>query len=331
MAAITSDRDSIRIRVPHWSSPRHPIYSLETRRRIQNRVIGLLQLGCMPAIFAATMLALAGIVGTMLVTQMMYSSSWYDYQYVIPVILGWAAGTMALIQLGAGAMANILVIAQAAPIISGEVELQSWGLLRTTTLSLREIFFAKYAAILTQFRTPLFALMLLRVISTLTIILLVGYSIIQDMFYYQTWAEWLRQVARFRWLPVFVAAVPWLVFYAGQPVIQLLLNTALGMAASAYARTRGQAVAAGLVLRLGVWVTTGLLNGSAIFVLNYLSSQWRYPSYVGMGLPYLPEWLDLWSTWLTVAFYGASVLAAQMGMILVALGLSLRRARTLVG
>lgn len=317
----------------HWAHAEHPVYGLETRRRVQNRTLGLLQLGCVPAIFGTTAVALAGIVGATVLQQLSWASTWYDLESIVPLALGWAIATMMVIQLGAGAMANILVVAQMAPMISGEVELQSWGLLRTTTLSLREIFFAKYAAALTQLRAPLLGLVILRAASTFTIMLFLAYLLLRQTFYYMSQSDWQRFWVRWEWLPPLLAFVVYLMFYVSQPVLQLLLNGAIGMVASAYARTRGQAIAAGLVGRLAAWVTVIITNAAIMFFLGFLITQWTSPSYASldaysiMATP--SEFEQTWSIWLTITGYGLALLLTQVGLVIMLLGLAMRRARTL--
>jgi hypothetical protein len=130
-----------------------------------------------------------------------------------------------------------------------------------------------------------------------------------------------------------IAATALALVYVSQPVVQLLLNTAIGMLASSYARSRGQALVAGMVGRLGLWVTAVLLNGAALAWLNHLMTQWRYPTmalnaaYHATPSPSVTA--DLWSTGLTVGGYALTVLAAHIGLIALTLGLALRRTRSL--
>ncbi len=325
----------LRIHVPPWASLAHPIYRLEVQRRLQNRSLLALRLGCVPSVFAATSLGLIAVGVTVFMSQFTWAVTWQDYATSIPLMLGWAGGTMLLIQVGAGAIANILTIAQAAPLISGEVELQSWGLLRTTTLTLREIFFAKYAAALSQLRAPLFGLMVLRLASTVTGLLLFAYVILRDTFYYMYPEDWRLFWQQARWFPPLIAIAAALVFYLSQPVVQWLLSGAIGLLASAYAPTRGQAIAAGLVGRLALWVATILVNVGCIYLLSYAYSQWVGGYYLissGLQAGPSPGPLEInWVTSLTIAGYMVAVLASQIGITLLVLGLAQRRTRLLGG
>jgi hypothetical protein len=327
----------VRLRTPRWASLAHPVYRLEAQRRLENRSLLALRLGCVPSIFAATGLVLIAVAVTVFLSQFAWLGTWQQLSTTIPLLLGWVVGAMVLIQIGAGAIANILTIAQAAPMISGEVELQSWGLLRTTTLTLREIFFAKYAAALNQLRAPLFGLMMLRLASVLTALLLFAYVILRDTFYYWYPEQWLRFWQEAQWFPPLVAVFMVVLVYTNQPILQWFLNGAIGLTASAYAPTRGQAIAAGLVGRLALWVITILTNVACIYLLTYSYSQWTggyYLSSFTTSYPPVPTPTPLevnWVTCLTIAGYMAAVLASQIGVTLLLLGVAQRRARLLGG
>src|SRR5688572_6645222 len=170
--------------LPEWMTRKHPVYDLEVRRRADNRSMAVMRLGCIPAILAAATFSLSVILSTSLVSQLQWSYGWYAFSNITMSMLGWAVATLATIQIAAGALVNVLTVAQTAPIISGEIELQSWRLLRTTTLNLREIIFAKYAAALRQIRGPLFGLLILRGASIITIFVLTATMLLRTTFYY---------------------------------------------------------------------------------------------------------------------------------------------------
>lgn len=311
-----------------WARNEHPVYHLETRRRTQNRSLMALRWGCVPAIFAITGLAILVTMALVLL-----SGGFWDAEEALQMILGFTLAVLLFIQIGAGAIANILVIAQAAPAISGEVELQSWRLLRTTTLPLREIILAKMAAVLAHMRAPFVGLLILRAISTLTALFIVAYAV-RSEFYYRDpqyrgefWTDGL-------WVPYTIAGLVFLAYYVLQPVIQLVLNSMLGMLASAYARSRSRAVATGLTGRLAGWVTSIMLNIGAIYALGFLLlANWASPNYAPLkmfqGRPVPSSVQIAWVTGLTVAVYILVVLAGQVGFVMGALRLTQRRARHL--
>jgi hypothetical protein len=319
--------------LPTWVQHEHPVYDLEVRRRIENRALTILRLGCVPAILATASLALSVILAAAVISQASWLYDWYSLDSMNTTLLGWAVATIMIIQLGAGAMVNILVIAQTSPTISGEVELQSWGLLRTTMLPLKEIVLAKYAAALRQLRAPLFALMILRAASTITILLFAASTTLRGTLYYMDASQWSRFWREILWLPPLIAFVVALIWYFLQPIVQLLLNGAIGMMASAYASTRAQAIAAGLVGRLAAWVAVGTLHLGIGLGLIFLNSQWasgQYSSIAAFNTASSPS--ELATTWITCIMYGGYVLSfflVQLAAIAILLGLVLRRARKL--
>ncbi len=314
--------------LPRWARPEHPVYHLETQRRTQNRSLIALRLGCMPVIFAIT-----GLVILSIMVVIIFSDPFWDIGEAYLGTLWLVVAAIMFIQAIAGAVVNILVIAQATPTISGEVELQSWRLLRTTTLPLREIILAKLAAALSQLRAPFTGLVILRTISLVTGLFGIAY-ILRNAFYYMDAGERHDFWTEGLWLPITIAIVTFLVFYALQPVIQFVLNGTLGVLASALARSRSRAVAAGLAARLGGWVASILLNVGAIYFLIYLLvMNWSTPYSAPMrAFRDRPEPSDLAIAWvlsLTAIVYILAVLALQIGLTLLALRMIQRRARHL--
>jgi hypothetical protein len=319
--------------LPDWMTHRHPVYDLEVRRRADNRSMSVMRLGCIPAILAATTFSLSLILGTSLISQLQWSYGWYAFSSLSMSLLGWTAATLTTIQLAAGALVNVLTVAQTAPIISGEIELQSWRLLRTTTLNLREIIFAKYAAALRQLRGPLFGLLILRGAAIITIFTLTVAMLLRTVFYYMDRAAWQDFWRKGEWIPLLIAYLACLVLYATQPVLQLFLNGAIGLAASAHTVTRAQALVTGMVGRLVTWVAVVMINTSLILGLTFMHSQWSNPVYSTFEAYHdilLPDGTtQLWMVSLITAGYAMSAVLAQAGVILALLGITLRRARQL--
>ena len=319
--------------IPVWMTHAHPVYDLEVRRRTDNSALRMMRLGCVPAILAGATLALTLILGITFFGQIQYSLSWYSFTSLLAVMLGWTIATLMLLQVGAGALVNILVIAQMAPTISGEIELQSWRLLRTTTLTLRGIIFAKFAAALRQIRGPLLGLLILRAASMITILVFSANVLLRDIFYGMDSSAWGRFWQEALWLPPLIAYVSCTIFYVSQPFVQPILNGAIGMLASVYSSTRAQAIAAALVGRLAVWVAAIIIHVGVGLGLIYLHSQWAEAPYASFdaykNMPTPSDFAQMWVLCLLIAGYALSTLIAQLGMIAAALGLSVRRARQL--
>ena len=237
------------------------------------------------------------------------------------------------VQIVAGAFANVLVIAQVSPTISGEMELQSWRLLRTTTLNLREIVFAKFAAALLNLRLILVGLLVLRSVTVISSMLMFAYILFRQTLYYMDSASISTYFVQSRWLPLVVPAAAGCLVLMAQPVVQFALNGVIGLIASAYARTRAQAVAMGLTARLALWVFTILVNVAAIYALGYLMTNWASPSsatiqaFRGMETPGEPQ--IVWAIGLSVTIYLLATMAGQIGLTLAGFGLALRRAQRL--
>ncbi len=315
---------------PGWARPEHPVYRLEQRRRVASGALRALQHGCLPSLLAAAGLAAVAAIVLAAPQQIMWSleSSMSGTLSTVLVL-------MVLIQLVGGAASNILMVAQASPLISGEVELQSWGLLRSTTLTVREIVLAKYAATLAHLGSALIGLTALRLASATTALLWLAYTLLRGTFYFDR-AGWLRMIERRLWVGPVIAGVICLAWYVTQPAVQHLLNGALGMLASSFAPSRARAVAAALAARLAGWAGSIVVNGGLIFGLGFLIlANWAEPQYAPIrAFRTLPPPSDLEVSLVvsgTVAVYVLTVFAAQVGLTLLALRLAQRRARRLGG
>lgn len=315
---------------PGWARPEHPVYRLESEHRAVSPVLEGIQNGCLPLI-----LATAGLTAGSIAALFLANLSFQDLIFIVPNTLTGVLVVFVLLQLFSGAAAAILVLAQTAPLISGEVELQSWGLLRTTTLSLREILMAKYAAALAHLRSPLIGLIILRAASTITGLLYAVYEFSRNTFYYDnsTALNWMRNGG---WIMPVIAGVLVVVWYAAQPVMQFLLNGALGLLVSAYTRTRGRAIAFALAGRLAWWIGSALLNALLIYVLQYLLVQnWANPSTAPIEMlrdrPAPSPDQVAWVLGGVVAAYALVMLVTQLGAIAGMLRLATRRAGRIGG
>lgn len=314
---------------PGWARAEHPVYRLESEHRSMSPVLEVIQNGCLPVI-----LAVAGMLATVISALFLSNLSYQDVISLMPNILMGVVVAFVLFQLFAGAATAILVLAQTSPLISGEVELQSWGLLRTTTLSLREILMAKYAAALAHLRGPLIGLVILRAASTITALLYIITQLTRDTFYYEnTRTLWALNGG---WIMPVVAGLFVTVWYAAQPVVQFLLNGALGLLVSAYTRTRGRAIAFSLAGRLAGWIGSAMLNGMLIYGLQYLLVQnWANPSTAPLEVlrdraAPAPDQVA-WVLGGVVAAYAVALLVTQLGTLAGMLELAVRRARRIGG
>ncbi|GAB4449643.1 MAG: hypothetical protein Kow00120_19890 [Anaerolineae bacterium] len=127
----------------------------------------------------------------------------------------------------------------ASPMIAGEVEAGTWDLLRALPWSTAELVRAKHTAVLVRHRRFLGQYMLLRFFVALGMLLIAATTLWFDAA--------LDASARYNpWL-VIVALALSIAYLLGEPLLDLATDGALGMAASAFARTRGEAARLALV------------------------------------------------------------------------------------
>jgi hypothetical protein len=307
---------------PRWARSEHPIFHLETQRRALNGSILTLSRGCLPLVLAVLGLVFFGTLLWGLDDLLRWATTWRDLGDVFMSALGRAMLAVLLVQFAIGAMTNVLVIALAAPTISGEVELQSWRLLRTTTMPLREVILAKYAAVIRNLRGPLGGLVILRASSLGTLLLLFGYYLSRDVFYYMGPLELRRFVFDGLWLPPLIPIALFVVYYAAQPWLQFYFNSALGMAASAFARSRANAVVVGLTVRLVLWVLSVMVGIAALFFIGFvLAANWAAPRYAPMAFFHdWPEPTPLQVSWVISLSFAAWLFAILVWQVVFSLG-----------
>jgi hypothetical protein len=314
--------------LPKWAHPGHPVFRIEARRQTRNRGLRTMQRVVVPVLFGVTGLAIPIVM--VLALPMTYSLS--DLLSTVQTILAFVIGVLVCIQLAAGAIANILTVTVAAPLISGEIELQSWRLLRTTLVTLPEIVFAKLAAVLYEMRTLLGGLLILRLVSAGTIMLFF-LPLIRQMIYYMGVADLQVFLREGVWLAYAILMLAIALYDVSQPIIQAALSGALGMAASAFARSRSQAIAGGLVARLVCWIGSTLLHVGLMYGLGYLMNSWASPSSapidVFRSLPTPTDNQIVWALCLVPSGYLLCTGLAQIGLTFTLMGATLRRARRL--
>jgi hypothetical protein len=319
---------------PRWARLDHPVYHLETRRRTLNGTVTALSRGCLPVVLGVLGLVFFGALVWGLGDLFRWANSWGDLGDMFLAVLARAMLALLFVQFGIGAMTNVLVITLAAPTISGEIEMQSWRLLRTTTLPLREVILAKYAAVIRNLRGPLIALVTLRAVSLGNLLVLFAYDLFRGIFYFMGPDEWRKFVNGGVWFPPLIPIALFLVYYAAQPWLQYYFNGALGMAASAFARSRANAVVVGLAVRLITWVLSVMIGIAALFFIFYvLGANWATPQYATME--FFRDWPEptsiqvSWVLSLAFAAWIAAILAWQVGFTLGALALTRWRSRRL--
>jgi hypothetical protein len=319
---------------PRWAQMTHPVYRLERQRRERIRSLAGLNQKFMPVLFGVCGgLCLLFVILGLSAEGWAWGSWWEQLEHLTRSALGFTLLALLFAQLIAGMVVNIVTVAQAAPLISGEVELRSWGLLRVTTVPLHEIIFAKFVAAVRHFRSLLTGLLILRGINLVTGMLLFACVVLRDIFYSFSPADWRRFWEDGLWFPPLLALCAGVIFFAAQPGVQVLLNTALGMLASAFSRSRGQAVGLGLTARLVLWIASILSNFVLIYGLTFLFSNWLEPRYAMLeafyNQPAPTTRQAVWAVSLAIFGYLLAVMLWQAGFILAALGLIQRRARSI--
>ncbi len=312
------------VKKPRWTTDDHPIYRLETRRRAPGGLMTAMRFGCAPMIFGTL-----SVILTILIVSVSLTTSYLES--MITTTLAVALLATVVVGILAGAMVNVVTIATTAPMVSGEVEMQSWNLLRTTELSVYEIVLAKLAASITSLKEHLRALLLLRVFSLMTGVLVFIVQVLRQGIYWddpQRVAAMLRQGT---WIPILLAVTMVGIFWLSQPLLQMALNGSVGMAASAYGRSRSGAMAVGLAMRLILWIVSALLNIGGIVGISYLLNQVLTPRYSSIDfLAILPQPTALQQVWITcsmITVYALGLIASQGGIALFALGIAQRRSR----
>ncbi|NDJ52116.1 MAG: hypothetical protein GYB68_03405 [Chloroflexi bacterium] len=230
---------------------------------------------------------------------------------------------LVLLQIVLGAGTNMILLSQTAPLISGEIELQSWSLLRTTMLPLRSIIRGKLLATMHHMRMPLLGLLILRGIIAGNIALIIVWTYWRDAIYYEsplTISGLLRSDPVV--LALFVIVVGFITFLT-QPLLQFYVNGTLGLFASTLGRSRAQALVVALGIRLALWITVILAN-----VALYVSVQSAYNELRFSG----PGWSSFFEAVLTLLIVLGFILINylfQIGLAFIMLGAVQLRARSL--
>ena len=232
------------MKLPAWAKPDHPIARRETtlwQKSIKKwrwllALLVLLPCGCsafcslsaLPAAFDANTPFLAVLIflaWSIFIGIWLTSGMW-----------AWVLGTFASVS--------------SATVIARERETLNWGMLRLTTLSIKEIIAAKLAALGRLLLWPAAALIVLEMLGIsfmalvgLVVVVALGYTSTSDI--PPTLQLGLAALILGGWLPA--------AFYlAVTTLINLIYNSAVGLLTSSYTRTTASAVALSFAVHFGI-------------------------------------------------------------------------------
>ncbi|MBN1120025.1 MAG: hypothetical protein JXJ17_03015 [Anaerolineae bacterium] len=242
----------------------HPIVAHEMEGWSYLRIWRSLRKGCLPLI-ALLVLGSAGCCG---VVTLLSSTSVDEWPLVVgAMFVGLYIGGE-LVRWLVGLLATALT----ATVLSAEVEAQTVGLLRLTPIPMREIVLAKYGAAVRQFKVPLIVVALTRflLITGLLLIIMLAFVVaLPDMSSSVSYAAPLfpglsltdvLSLVTTSLIPYLIAGILmllalflWFLYFLFSPVLEILLFAAVGLLASAWARTRANGLVVGAGLRIGLW------------------------------------------------------------------------------
>lgn len=316
-------------KISAWAQGDNPVYRLEAAKTVTNKRLRSMQLGCLPSIIGVMGLGITAVLGISAL-QFPY---WNPERYVIDVLL-YSLLAMLFLQVTTGAALNISTIAFISPAVSGELEMQSWSILRTTALNLVDVLLGKCLAVMVHLRLPLIGIVLLRAVSLTTALLLITFAFWRDTLYYWDTFEWQLVFGQQVWIPVLVAGTLIALFYLLQPMLQFLISDALGVLASTITRSRTRAIATGMALRLSTWIVAILLNVGIMIAFVTLFTSWADPRFSQIevfrnttGPSQAQQW---WVMGISLSSYVLAVLLGQVGLLAFCFGMAVRRARRLV-
>jgi len=239
------------------------------------------------------MLCCGGSCGLTLLPEAQLDRDWWLIVVALGIGLAAAEGIIRSIT-------GLIVTALSATTISAEIEAETYGLLRLTSIPPHEIVLAKFSATLRQVRAPLLVLIGLRIaIIGLGGLILVALVAAGAVFASSAAASLPLVAARpapaaalslsllyaMAIASALAAIVLWLAYYAVRPVLEALVFAALGTFASSLARTRS-----------GGLLTAGALR-IALGMVSYIAGQ-VVSSFVSLAalplaaLPALPLWFQ---------------------------------------
>jgi hypothetical protein len=177
------------------------------------------------------------------------------------IVLGALFMGQGLVSLATGLTATAL----SATLISGELESETFSLLRVTGVPTNEIILAKYAASLRQLVIPVAAIIGARFLLLLGTLAAIDIStraqgiergllgIVSDIP--------LELVSPFSVAAVLVPGLAWLGYFVFKPALSMMMFSSVGLFASSTARTRANGLITAILMRV------------ALFVLRFISDQ----------------------------------------------------------
>jgi hypothetical protein len=144
-----------------------------------------------------------------------------------------------------------------ATVLSAEVESETYGLLRITTVPTEEIVLAKFGAAVRQLYIPLLVVMVARVCLIAGGLGLADQALIQEsgMGLIGVLVELpLRELGFVAVACAAFGVLVWAVFFVLQPALLVMMHSAVGLFASSITRTRANGLIAAAGLRVALWV-----------------------------------------------------------------------------
>ncbi len=178
-------------------------------------------------------------------------------------------------------LTGLLATALTSTVLSSEVEAETYDLLRVTPLPVHEIVLAKFSASFQQFRLPLTAVILTRGIFILGLLVLGILLVASNATPLGSSLATLSSppLAAEAGLPaasvavsviagasVLLAGLLWFLYFLVAPVLSTFIYAAIGLLASAWARTRTGGLVGAAGLRVALWIAS-YIAGQFISVL----------------------------------------------------------------
>jgi len=264
--------------------PDHPVYRREMAGWSYVRMWRGLRQGCLPLILIMVVVtsACCGLMTLVTVTQESVEPDW-----IYRLLLTIGAGVFGAFWIGevvlqiAGLIATVLTSTS----VSAEMEADTFGLVRLTLVSPREIVLAKFGAAVRELRLPVIAVLVTRTLFLVAIPLLL---IVAGIYGISTVAgapggssspsspggavsSALLPASMLALVPLLttsalglaslvIAGALGLFYYFIQPALDMMLFSAVGVAGSTLARTRASGLFAGFGLRVGLWAGACMIN-----------------------------------------------------------------------
>ncbi len=293
-----------------------------------------LRRGCLPLImilFAGTTCLCGGSCGLTVGPTLQSPKDWW-----IVLLVAIAAGILigeTFLRLLTGLTATGL----ASTAISSEIEAETFSLLRLTPIPPRQIVFAKFSAVIRQIRTPLIILMIVRgvlILGTLiTVAVLAAAGLLFSGFQLGDLTLSLQPnnpiatgLLLLGYLVVLVIVLAvillWIGYFILQPVLDMMLYSALGLFASSLARTRTNGLVTAGALRVVLWM------GSYVFsqIISTAISLLGVPL---LTLPGIPQWVN--GSQIAPGILVAFGVVASIGVLLFGIAIQLALSLGLLG